>query len=62
MDEVVLEPYLDETEPAVIIPALFGDQAARRLGQTPLGLSDGAGLALAEVIAARETSPEEALA
>lgn len=43
----VLEPYLDHTDAPSLLPALFGDRAAHELGYPPLGLSEGAGLALA---------------
>lgn len=43
----VLEPLRDSREIPVILPALFGDAAARELGYTPLGISPRAGLALA---------------
>ena len=43
----VLAPYLDRSDELVVIPALFGDRAAEALGYPKLGLSEGAGLALA---------------
>ena len=43
----VLVPYLDQTGEPTLIAALFGDEAARALGYTPLGLSPRAGFALA---------------
>jgi hypothetical protein len=43
----VIRPYLDAADLTVILPALFGDQAARSVGNDPLGLSERAGLALA---------------
>ena len=43
----VLAPLRDSREIPIILPALFGDAAARELGYTPLGLSPRAGLALA---------------
>lgn len=43
----VLAPLLARTDSATLIAALFGDAAARELGHEPLGLSPGAGLALA---------------
>ena len=42
----VIRPYLDSTDLTVILPALFGDHAARAVGNDPLGLSDRAGLSL----------------
>lgn len=53
----VLNLYCDREERAVLVAALFGDQAAQSLGYTPLGLSIGAGLAWArEVLAAQYRS------
>jgi hypothetical protein len=43
----VLQPYLHDTDMRRTVECLFGDQAARPLGFTPLGLSPNAGLALA---------------
>ncbi|CAN5565376.1 hypothetical protein BH10CHL1_BH10CHL1_07360 [soil metagenome] len=43
----VLTSYLDQTGEPTLIAALFGDEAARALGYTPLGLSPRAGFALA---------------
>jgi hypothetical protein len=43
----VLVPFLDATDMRTSIECLFGDDAARTLGFTPLGLSPWAGLALA---------------
>ncbi len=43
----VLEPYLDRSDEPMLIAALFGDRAAHELGYPPLGLAEGAGLALA---------------
>ena len=43
----VLEPYLNATEWAVILPCLYGDAAARAVGHPPLGLSMDAGFAVA---------------
>ena len=45
----VLREYMSATDRATLIAALFGDAAARELGYPPLGLSPGAGLALAAV-------------
>lgn len=50
----VLEPYRDHSDEPTLIAALFGDRAAHELGYPPLGLSDGAGLALALFEARRE--------
>ena len=44
---LVLAPYLYNEGQPTLIAALFGDDAARQLGYTPLGLSPRAGLALA---------------
>jgi hypothetical protein len=43
----LLEPYRDHSDEPTLIAALFGDHAAHALGYPPLGLSAGAGLALA---------------
>ncbi len=43
----VLADYLDAKHEPILLPALFGDPAARELGYAPLGLSPRAGLALA---------------
>ncbi len=43
----VLQPFLDATDKRTAIECLFGDDAARSLGFTPLGLSPWAGIALA---------------
>lgn len=43
----VIEPYLDSTDYAVTIAAVYGNQAANSLGYTPLGLSENAGLEVA---------------
>jgi hypothetical protein len=43
----VLETYRDHSDEPTLIPALFGDRAAYELGYPPLGLSEGAGLAVA---------------
>lgn len=43
----VLEPYRDRSDEPTLIAALFGDRAAHALGYPPLGLAEGAGLALA---------------
>lgn len=43
----VLALHSSKKDPATAIAALFGDEAARALGHTPLGLSHRAGLALA---------------
>jgi hypothetical protein len=43
----ILSDKLDRDDPATLIAALFGDQAARELGHPPLGLPPRAGLALA---------------
>ena len=58
----VLAPYRAATETAILMPALFGDEAAREFGYAPLGLSPRAGLevALAEALAVQLT-PEGAL-
>jgi hypothetical protein len=43
----VLIPYLDADDMRTCIECLFGDEAGRTLGFTPMGLSPWAGLALA---------------
>ncbi len=43
----VLQPHLMATGLPTLIAALYGDTAAKELGYEPLGLSEGAGLALA---------------
>jgi hypothetical protein len=43
----VIEPLLGATEHSIIIPCLFGDEAATSLGYRPQGLSPRAGFALA---------------
>ncbi len=43
----VLKPHLKADDFGTIVPALFGDEAAKGLGLTPLGLSCRAGLRLA---------------
>ena len=58
----VIRPHLDATDLATVIPCLFGDRAARALGNDPAGLSDRAGLTLATAEAlAGSLSPEKAL-
>ncbi|MCX6047426.1 MAG: hypothetical protein NT075_20160, partial [Chloroflexi bacterium] len=59
----VLTPYRDQTGEPTLIAALFGDQAARELGYTPLGLSPRAGfaLALAEARVARDAAIQKTL-
>ena len=58
----VLAPHRSATETAILMPALFGDEAAREFGYAPLGLSPRAGLevALSEALAGQLT-PEGAL-
>ena len=51
----VLAPLLDADDKPTLVAALFGDDAARDLGYTPLGLSRNAGLALARADAADES-------
>ena len=46
-NRAVLEPHLTATEWAVILPCLYGDAAAKEVGHRPLGLSPGAGYAVA---------------
>jgi hypothetical protein len=57
----VLAPHRAATETSILMPALFGDPAAREFGYEPLGLSPRAGLevALAEALASTQT-PEGA--
>ena len=43
----VIAPYLDTKDYSTIIACLFGDEAARSLGYSPMGLSQRAGFALA---------------
>lgn len=43
----VIDDYLSSSDYSVLIPALYGDQTARELGYTPLGLSAQAGLEVA---------------
>lgn len=43
----VIDPLLNASEHSIMIPCLFGDEAARALGYTPQGLSRRAGLAMA---------------
>jgi hypothetical protein len=43
----VVTPHLDTTSFPVAFACLYGDAAARSVGYAPLGLSDGAGYALA---------------
>lgn len=43
----VLAPHRAATETSILMPALFGDAAARELGYQPLGLSPRAGLEVA---------------
>jgi hypothetical protein len=43
----VLAPHMDASDQPTLIAALFGDEAAKQLGYSPLGLSPRAGLALA---------------
>ncbi len=56
--KAVLQPYRQQGGEPIVIPALFGDPAARELGYQPLGLSPRAGfaLALAEAKAALSTA------
>jgi hypothetical protein len=58
----VLAPHRATTDTTILMPALFGDEAAREFGYQPLGLSPRAGLevALAETLASSQT-PEGAL-
>ena len=42
----VLEPHRKASDRPTVMAALYGDEAARKLGYRPLGLSDCAGLAL----------------
>jgi hypothetical protein len=58
----VIQPHRGATDLTTIIPCLYGDRAARALGNNSFGLSDRAGLslAIAEALDAR-ISPEEAL-
>jgi hypothetical protein len=58
----VLRPHRDATDLTTILPCLYGDRAARVLGNDAFGLSGRAGLALAlaEALDSR-ISPEEAL-
>jgi len=44
----VITPHLDTRERPTLMACLFGDAAARSLGYRPLGLSERAGLALAQ--------------
>ena len=44
----VIKPYLNARERPTLMACLFGDAAARSLGYSPLGLSERAGLALAQ--------------
>lgn len=58
----VLARYLDSTHYPTIVAALYGDEAARALGYTPLGLSARAGFGVAECEALlNATVPESAL-
>lgn len=43
----VLQPYLDSTHHGECMAALYGDEAARQVGYSPLGLSPFAGLEVA---------------
>ena len=58
----VIRPHRDASDLTTIIPCLFGDRAARALGNDAFGLSDRAGLSLAmlEALDGR-IPPEEAL-
>jgi hypothetical protein len=42
----VLRTHMSSADPAVCLPALFGDEAAQALGYTPLGLPPRAGFAV----------------
>jgi len=44
----VIKPHLNARDQPTLIACLFGDAAARSLGYSPLGLSERAGLALAQ--------------
>ncbi len=56
----VLGPHLDSDDFPVLFAALYGDEAARRRGYAPLGLSPMAGLAVARDDAGRLAGPPEA--
>ncbi|MCB0062226.1 MAG: hypothetical protein KDE19_08930 [Caldilineaceae bacterium] len=43
----LLAPYLDSEHYPTCMAAIFGDEAARTLGYSPLGLSNYAGIAVA---------------
>ncbi len=45
--QAVLEPFLERTDKPTQLAALYGDDAAKRVGYPALGLSDDAGLELA---------------
>jgi hypothetical protein len=45
--QAVLEPLLENTDKPTLLAALYGDDAAKRVGYPALGLSDDAGLELA---------------
>ena len=53
----VLEPHLNTTEWAMILPGLYGDAAAKAVGHPPLGLSPDAGYAVALDDARRGAEP-----
>ena len=53
----VLEPHLNTTEWAMILPCLYGDAAAKAVGHPPLGLSPDAGYAVALDDARRGADP-----
>ncbi len=57
----VLAPHRAATEIAILMPALFGDEAAREFGYEPLGLSPRAGLEMALAEALTNPSAPESL-
>jgi hypothetical protein len=58
----IIAPYLDSADLPTLFACLYGDEAARSVGYTPLGLSPRAGyaVALAEAID-RRIEPEKAV-
>lgn len=57
--QIVLQKYLDQGGEPIVIPVLFGDPAAHALGDTPLGISPRAGLALALYEANQQLNRQE---
>jgi hypothetical protein len=58
----VIRPNLEATDLTTILPCLFGDRAARAVGNDAFGLTDRAGFLLATAEALEGgTTPEEAL-